>query len=373
MGLANGTPITNDIEIDDGAGTILTASGVVTVSSSVDLSASSKDASADDPVPGETVVYTITLTNDGNMDATGITVTDTVPANMTYVDGSAAGATWDGTTLTWSGLAVDAGASIDGTFEAMVNDGVLAGTPITNTVWISQSTLASAVITDTTIVVGELPMLAASKSVEPTMPVAGERLTYTIQVANTGNITSEVSATDPIPQDTTYVPGSVTGGAAYFGAVDSILLTDAPLGVGQSLTVTFAVTVDVATRITNTAYVTGAGTLLEPMAVVYPAGPLARIVVSPTAVTLSAGESTTFTATGYDADDNMIPDFTAAWSVADADVGTIDPVTGVFTAGTIGGYYPATVVATADSISGYADVTVEWANELFLPLVMKNG
>jgi uncharacterized repeat protein (TIGR01451 family) len=372
MGLENGTPITNEARIDDSVGNILTATGSVTVSSAVDLSTSSKDASEDEPLPEETVVYTITLTNDGNMDAAGITVTDTVPANMTYVPDSASdGGSWDGTTLTWSGLAVVAGDSMDITFEAMVDDGVAAGTSIINTAWISQSTLAEAETPSEAVTVGEQPILVASKSVEPAMPTAGERLTYTIQVANTGNVTmTEVSVTDPIPDDTTYVPGSVTGGADEL--LNVIQLTDATLGPAESLTVTFAVTVDIAARITNTAYITGAGTLLEATAITYPAGPLHHIVVSPTAVTLAAGGTQQFTATGYDVDDNIVPDFTPAWSVADADAGTID-ASGVFTASTIGGYYPATVVAAADSIVGTADVTVEWSNEVFLPLVMKNA
>jgi uncharacterized repeat protein (TIGR01451 family) len=373
MGLENGTPITNEIQIDDGAGTILTASGVVTVSSAVTLSASSKDASVLDPVPGETVVYTITLTNDGNMDAAGITVTDTVPANMTYVAGSVSdGGSWDGMTLTWSDLALDAGDSMDITFEAMVNDGVLAGTPIVNTAWISQSTLAGAVTPSVAIVVGEHRELDASKSVAPATVTAGERLTYTIQVANTGNITVELDVFDPLPDNTTYVPGSVSPPATYDGVVDQIQLRDEPLGPAQSLTVTFAVTVDVATRITNTAQVQADGLLYEVTAVAWPAGPLDYIVVSPTAVTLAAGASQQFTATGYDEVGTVVPDFAPTWSVADPIAGAIS-ATGVFTAGTIGGYYPATVVASAEGIDGTADVTVEWANELFMPLIMKNA
>jgi uncharacterized repeat protein (TIGR01451 family) len=374
LGLENGTPITNEIQTDDGAGTILTASGVVTVSSAVDLSASSKDASVADPVPGETVVYTITLTNNGNMDAAGITVTDTVPADMTYVDGSASdGGSLVGTTLTWSGLAVDAADSMDITFEAMVNEGVAAGTAITNTAWISQSTLASAVTPSVVIAVGELRRLDVSKSVEPVVVTAGERLTYTIQVANTGNIAVDVDVTDPIPDDTTYVDGSVSPPATYEEVVDQIQLRDEPLGPAESLTVTFAVTVDVATRITNTALVEADGLEYEVTAVAWPAGPLDYIVVSPTAVTLAAGESITFTAVGYDAVGIEVPDFDPTWRVDDPDAGTIDPVTGVFTAGTIGGYYPDVVVAFVGTTEGYADVTVEWANELFLPLIMKNA
>jgi uncharacterized repeat protein (TIGR01451 family) len=308
------------------------------------------------------------------MDAAGITVTDTVPVGLTYVEGTASdGGSLSGTTLTWSGLAVDAGDSMDLTFEATVDEGVPAGTWIANSAWISQSTLAAPETPWKLIQVGELSRVAASKSVAPDFPAVGERLTYTIEVANTGNITVEVDITDPIPDNTTYVPGSVSAPASYVGAVDQIQLVDEILGPSQSLTVTFAVTMDVATWITNTAYVEEDGTLHEATAVAFPAGPLHHIVVSPTAVTLAAGESITFTAVGYDADGIVVPDFDPTWRVDDPDAGTIDPVTGVFTAGTIGGYYPDVVVAFVGTTEGYADVTVEWANELFLPLIMKNA
>jgi uncharacterized repeat protein (TIGR01451 family) len=374
MGLENGTPITNEAQIDDGAGTILTAMSVVNVSSEIDLSTSTKRASDNNPVPGDPITYTITVDNSGNMDADGITVMDVVPADMTYVSGSASdGASWDGTTLTWSDIAVGAGTSKDLTFVATVNEGVAAYTPINNSAWISQSTLPAAETAEWVIVVGELIELDASKTVEPLIPVAGERLTYTIQVANTGNYTvTDTSIIDPIPANTTYVPGSVTGGATYEAAVNSIRLTGATLEPAESLTVTFAVVVDVATTIINTAQVAGGGTVQEVTATAIPAGPLDHIIVSPDAVTLAAGEVVTFTAVGYDEDENVVPDFVPAWDVANPDAGTIS-ATGVFTAGTIGGYYPNAVVATADSISGYADVTVEWANELFLPLVMKDA
>jgi uncharacterized repeat protein (TIGR01451 family) len=166
LGLENGTVITNDVQFDDGVGSTLTASGSATVISFVWLGTSSKTASANEPLPGETVIYTITVDNSlGTMDAMGTTVTDTVPANMTYVEGSASdGGTWDGMTLTWSGVDVDAGDSKDLTFEAMVDDGVLAGTPITNTAWISHSALAAAVTPSVIIAVGEQPMLALRRA-----------------------------------------------------------------------------------------------------------------------------------------------------------------------------------------------------------------
>lgn len=61
--------------------------------------------------PGDTVVYTLTVNNLGAGDATGVVVTDTLPAGLTYV-GNDCGATFAAPTLTWSlgGLANGASA-----------------------------------------------------------------------------------------------------------------------------------------------------------------------------------------------------------------------------------------------------------------------
>jgi uncharacterized repeat protein (TIGR01451 family) len=55
----------------------------------------------DQPAPGDTVVYTLTVSNNGPNDATGVTVTDTVPAGLTYVSDDCGGVFVD-PTLTWT-------------------------------------------------------------------------------------------------------------------------------------------------------------------------------------------------------------------------------------------------------------------------------
>ncbi|MBE7436701.1 MAG: DUF4082 domain-containing protein [Anaerolineales bacterium] len=85
-------------------------------------------------------------------------------------------------------------------------------------------------------------------------------------------------------------------------------------------------------------------------------GPLDHIVVSPNPATVVAGTTQQFSAVGYDANNNPIPNLTFAWSVVNGG-GTID-VSGRFTAGVIPGTYANTVVATRNAISGTASVTV---------------
>jgi uncharacterized repeat protein (TIGR01451 family) len=60
--------------------------------------------------PSSNLDYTIKLKNIGNADATGVTITDPLPANTTYVAGSADnGGTFANGVVTWSGLSVPKG------------------------------------------------------------------------------------------------------------------------------------------------------------------------------------------------------------------------------------------------------------------------
>jgi uncharacterized repeat protein (TIGR01451 family) len=61
---------------------------------------------------GDNVTYALTVTNNGPANATGVTVTDTLPAGLTYVSNSC-GATFASPTLTWNvgNLAVSASAT----------------------------------------------------------------------------------------------------------------------------------------------------------------------------------------------------------------------------------------------------------------------
>ena len=85
-------------------------------------------------------------------------------------------------------------------------------------------------------------------------------------------------------------------------------------------------------------------------------GPLDHIVVEPSSATVAAGGSQQFTAQGYDADDNPIPNLPFTWTVVNGG-GTIDSA-GRFTAGTTAGSYADTVEASFGGVFGYASVEV---------------
>ncbi len=86
----------------------------------VSLAASSKRASQGWVFPDEHVTYTISISNDGLLNATNVTVSDTVPAEMTLDPGSIFGpaSSLNGNTIQWGPFDVTAGQSIPMGFSA---------------------------------------------------------------------------------------------------------------------------------------------------------------------------------------------------------------------------------------------------------------
>ena len=77
--------------------------------------------------PGSTMQYTLTLRNVGNEDATGVTITDPIPANTGNATAQDGGSV-SGGKVTWSGLTVPAGGDVQVHFSVVVNNPLPSGT-----------------------------------------------------------------------------------------------------------------------------------------------------------------------------------------------------------------------------------------------------
>ena len=201
---------------------------------------------------GDTLAYTITVKNIGTENATGVTLRDLVPANTTYVAGST---TLNGTVvadpsagvsalqagmLIRSAANTTAGAMPAGvssttnvatiTFQVQVSRSVVAGTLVANQAFVNGSGAASGAFPEqpsddpatpvqndpTTVVVGNLPLLYALKTVQLVGDVngnglvdPGDQLQYDITLTNSGGAPATgVVVTDGIPANTTYVANS---------------------------------------------------------------------------------------------------------------------------------------------------------------------
>ncbi|MFW6195617.1 MAG: PKD domain-containing protein, partial [Chloroflexota bacterium] len=88
-------------------------------------------------------------------------------------------------------------------------------------------------------------------------------------------------------------------------------------------------------------------------------GPLTSLSISPSDPTVPVSGTVEFDAAGSDAFGNPISDPGAEWSVTDSDAGTIDPETGLFTAGTTPGTYTDAISAAAKGVVETTSVTVQ--------------
>lgn len=82
---------------------------------------------------GDTVSYTITLTNTGNVAANNVVLTDVIPAGTTFVAGSLVGATGTPPTLTLTNPVPANGGTATVTFDVLIGSSVPNPNPLENT------------------------------------------------------------------------------------------------------------------------------------------------------------------------------------------------------------------------------------------------
>jgi uncharacterized repeat protein (TIGR01451 family) len=203
--------------------------------------------------PGGVVTYTVTVTNTGDVaytaDEPAVFEDDLsgVLDDAKYNDDATGGATVSGNTLTWSGpLAV--GETIEVTYSVTVDDPVTGDFDLRNAVTPSGPGGSCEGVCETTTPVGAFRVV---KSTETTEVVAGDTVEYSIQVTNTGQVAytadAPASFTDDLSSvldDATYNGDatSTTGAGVSYTAPE--LSWSGALGVGETVTITYSVTVN---------------------------------------------------------------------------------------------------------------------------------
>jgi len=232
---------------------------IVTIGASPDLSVVKTDGGVT-AVAGGMVSYSIAYSNVGNQAATGVVITETVPANTSFVangstigwscpDNSAAGVSC---TLAIGNLA--AGGSGSATFVVKLANTVPAGVnQVLNTVTIADdgtngSDLSSSNnSSSTSTLINTASELVLTKTVNVTTALAGDVLKYTLSYANNGTQDAgNVVINDTVPANTAFdVANSSTGWSCADGAVEgtTCLLTVGALPSGGRGERTFAVKV----------------------------------------------------------------------------------------------------------------------------------
>ena len=266
--------------------------------------------------PGQTITYTIAVSNTGLQDATGVAVTDAIPTGTTYVAGSADhGGVLANGSLSWS-IDVAHQSTVNVTFQVTVDGSDGNGTLIDNTATVNETP------TDTTHHEVEFPVIGALKSSDPasgsvanpTPVTPGQTITYTIAVSNTGlQDATGVAVSDAIPAGTSYVAGSADhGGVLSIGSLSWSI----DVAHQSTVNVTFQVTVDGSdgngTLIDNTATVKGTPTDTTHHEVEFPVLTLAKSSNPASGSIVQRGDridyTVTLTNTGLDSVQKTITD-----------------------------------------------------------------
>src|SRR2546430_1437605 len=239
---------------------------------------------ADDPDPviaGKDLTYTLSIANAGPNGAQDVWVSDQIPANTTFVSlGQTNGPAFScsvppvggGGTVSCSNATFGSGATA--TFRLVVNVNTTDGTLIRNTFTVGSSTSdpnpGNNSDTETTQVKTEAD-LSVTKADAPDPVAAGDNLTYTITLANPGpNDAQNVSVSDPIPANTSFVSLAQNGGPAFtcstpaVGGTGTVTCSIATLVSGATASFALVVKVNVntpdGTVLSNTVTVTSTTT-----------------------------------------------------------------------------------------------------------------
>ncbi len=224
------------------------------------LGVTKTDDDADNAVtPGQTVTYTVTITNSGGVTGT-TSFTDTIPSgmgtpsNFSYTNCGSPSSGFSAPTLTISSVTIDTTNNCIVSYTVVVATPLNEGTTLTNSVDVAAAAEGGnnpAPVAASTLTVDATPDLSTSTktvtddnggTVEP-----GDTLTYTLTLKNSGDgRATGVSATDTIDTDTqnlTNVSLSNCGSPTNSSTSSQLHITGVTVAVGTDCVISFDVSV----------------------------------------------------------------------------------------------------------------------------------
>ena len=163
------------------------------------------------PIEGETITYTLSVTNPGEYIATDVRVTDVLPAGVTFVSSTASQGNYNNVTGVWIIGDFVAGDTTTATLDiqATVDTGTL-GTVITNSSSITNLNetdlnLANNSSETGITVVPESADIAITKIASNSNPIEGEFMSFTVSVTNNGpKAATNLTIIDQLPTGISY-------------------------------------------------------------------------------------------------------------------------------------------------------------------------
>jgi len=311
------------------------------------------------PNEGDSVRYKLVVTNNGPNDASGVEVTDQLPAGVSYdrINQISQG-NYNPATGIWSVGALTSGSTATLQIDADVNNNT-AGQTIINSAEITASDYLDDIESNNsaaaTIKIDGTD-LQITKTVNDSIPSPGGPITYTLTVTNNGpNPASGVAVTDILPTGVSYTGHSASSGTSYDAKSNgkaSWVWDIGNLSVTGSATLTINATVENGTsgqNISNVAMITESDQA-DPNYLNNVASSVISVDGTDLAITKTVDDATpnenqdvTYTititnngptnATGVEVKDLLPPE--VSFQSATASTGSYDQATGIWTIGNL--------------------------------------
>ena len=207
------------------------------------------------PNVGDQITFTVTLSNQGPDAATGVQVTDLLPAGLSFVSANPSQGSYDNGTGLWDVGTVSSG----GSQTLSVTATVVSPAAQTNTGTISAADQFDPNTANNTGSATETPQradLSVTKTVSDATPNVGDQITFTVTLSNEGpDAATGVQVSDLLPAGLSFVSATPSQGSYDNGTG---LWNVGTVGPGGSPTLTVTATVVSLDTQTNTGTISAA-------------------------------------------------------------------------------------------------------------------